>query len=449
MTLRRPIMALRSSIVGSPLIRRFLSSAYWSVLGSIGSNGVSLVMTMMVARLLAKEAFGEYVALQTTITMMSAFSWYGVGFTATRFAAELHRRDPARLGRILGLSELIVFVVGLVASATLAAASGWLARTAFHAPDLGPRLALVSAATLLSSLDGIQRSVLVGLSEMRAFAFGASVGALAAFPLMVGLTYVYGLDGAAAGIVATALVNCVISRAQLRNSLRHHDIHPRLSGALAEKYTLLHFALPGLLLGLAPSIAQWIVQSMLARASTYGEMAILGVALQWFHVVNFLPATMSRAVMPLLTDVVADKNHGSSSRVLLAGIAASLLTAIPVALLGTLLSPYIMASYGAQFVSGTVVVMIAMGVAVLHAAQYSVQQLIAARAQMWVGIAMNAVQASIFVGAAYFLVAQGARGAMTAFAIAYVAQTTWAGFYAWAFLRRGAGAATGQAGALS
>lgn len=417
------------------MLARFVSATSWSVFGSVLANGISLVTTILVARLLGKESFGHYIALQTTVVTAAAFSWFGVGYTATRYSAELQRRDPARLGRILGLSQLIVGVVGVAATLSVIVASGWIARSAFHAPEIAPALAIAAAAILFSSLDGLQKNILIGLSEMRAFAWSSIAGVALSAPLMVGLSYFHGLWGASFAIAAGALANCLVSWIWARSRLKKIGVRATLRGATQENHTLLNFALPSLLSGVMPAAGQWTVQSIVARAGDAGELALFGVAMQWFHIVNFLPATIARAFMPMLTDVVSDKDHGASRRLLLAGAAASVMAAVPVALAGALLSPRIMGLYGPQFVGGHAALALAMGVAVLHAGQYSVQQLIAARAHMWTGIAMNATMSAIFVIAASVLIPYGAVGAIGALAIAYFVQAVWAMSYAGAFVR--------------
>lgn len=50
---------------------------------------------------------------------LAAFSSFGVGYAATRYAAELHRRDPVRLGQTLALSESAILGVGSTATFVL------------------------------------------------------------------------------------------------------------------------------------------------------------------------------------------------------------------------------------------------------------------------------------------------------------------------------------------
>jgi O-antigen/teichoic acid export membrane protein len=434
--MKRYVETIRTNIERSPFLRRFLTAAFWSVFGSVVTNGASLGMTIVVARILGRATFGQYIAIQTTLIVLASLS-FGVGYAATRYAAELHRRAPVRLGRILALSESVTLAVGLTATFALFFGSDWLSIYALNAPDLGHPLALASLATTFTSLDGFQKNVLIGMEAMRAFAVGSMIGVLASFPIMLALSYLYGLNGAAAAMVLNAVLNASISRFQMYRALKKFCIRMSLSDSLKERNVLLHFAFPGILSSLLPTFSQWTVQSMLAnRPGGYDELAIFGVAMQWFHVVNFLPATTARALMPVLTDLVTDKDHRNSRRLLLLGVGVGVSTALPVALCGAFLSPYIMASYGPQFVGGQTPLMITMAVAVLHSAQTPVQNLIAAKSEMWIGVSMTAALMAVYVAVSGVLVLQGAKGVSIAFAIAYCLQMFWAFGYALASLRR-------------
>ncbi len=424
---------LRERIGNSVMLTRFVGAASWSLFGSVVTNGASLVTTVLVARILGKESFGHFVALQTTVLTISMASWFGVGFAANRYAADLARRDPGRLGRILGLSQIVILITGVIAIASLAGAADAIAQHGFRAPEIGAPIAIAAVSILFLSFDGFQKNILIGLSEMRAFAWSSILGAALSIPVTIALTYRYGLTGAAIAVVAGSMANCAISWVWSRSKLGKLGIVLSWRDSGREMGTMLHFALPALLTGLLPAGANWIVQSLLARAGSAGEVAVFGIAMQWFHLVNFLPGAMARALMPIMTESVRDGH--ATRRTLLAGVAASTLVAAPIALGGAILSPYIMESYGPQFAGSQAALAIAMGVAVVHAAQLSVQQLIAAREHMWIAIAMTLAMTTVFVGASIILVPYGATGAAAALAAGYLFQAGASLAYGSMFLR--------------
>ncbi len=424
------VAAAQARLKASPLARRFLGGAVWSVLGSVVSSGATLLMLMLLARLLGKETYGQFVVVQSTLGMVGVFAGVGVGAAATRYAAELKHRDPVRLGHILTLSERTVLGFGLLASAGLALAADWMAARILNAPSLNLPLALSAPAILFTALDNYQKSVLIGFESMRAFAVGTAGGVVAGFPIMLLAADRYGLQGAAAALVVNAFLQAGISRYQMARELKCFGVRRKAKGCMGECSILWHFAFPALLAGGMVGPAHWAAQALLANTSTgYAEVAVLGIAMQWFNVVMFVPGTASRVVMPMLTDHVTQNDHGNSRKILLYAMGANALVAAPLAVSACALSPYIMKLYGKSFEHDNITLMVAVITAALVAIQTPVGNLLAASSRMWLGALMNAGWAMVYVGASCFMAEKGARGIMLSLATAYLAHTVWVGCF--------------------
>ncbi len=54
--------------------------------------------------MLGKEEFGKLGIVQSTVGMFQVFAGFGLGLTATKYVAEFRDSDPAKTGRIIGLS---------------------------------------------------------------------------------------------------------------------------------------------------------------------------------------------------------------------------------------------------------------------------------------------------------------------------------------------------------
>lgn len=410
----------------SPLVRRFLGGAAWSVLGSVVTSGVTLIMLMLVARLLGKEVYGQFVVIQSTLSMVGVFAGFGIGAAATRYAAELRSRDTDRLGHILTLAERAILCFGLVASTGLALAAGWMAAHILNAPGLSVPLAISACAVLFTALDSYQKSVLIGLESMRAFAIGTVIGVVAGFPIMLLAVNTYGLQGAAVAIVVNALLQAIVSRYQMVRELQKYKVQRLVKGYLREWPVLWRFAFPALLSGALVGPAHWAAQALLAKTPNgYAELAVLGIAMQWFNVIMFVPGTAGRVVLPILTDHVTKNDHITSRRILLYAIGANAIVAVPMASILGVYSPNIMSLYGNGFEHDYIPLVIAVMTATLLAIQTPIGNLLAASSRMWLGALMNAGWAFVYVGLAYFLVDKGARGVIIALAIGYVAHSIW------------------------
>ncbi len=264
----------RGRLERSPLARRFLGGAAWSVLGAVVSSGVTLIMLMWVARLLGKETYGQFVVIQSTLGMVGVFAGFGIGGAATRYAAELRLRDKPRLGHILTLAERAVLGFGLIASVGLVLGSGWMASHVLNAPSLSAPLALAALAVFFTALDSYQKSVLIGFEAMRAFAIGTVAGVIVGFPIMLLAASGYGLKGVAVAIVVNALLQASISRYQMTRESRKFGVKRYAEGCLSEWPILWHFAFPALLAGAMVGPAHWAAQAMLIPHTVTPGLAI-------------------------------------------------------------------------------------------------------------------------------------------------------------------------------
>ena len=155
-------------------------------------------------------------------------------------------------------------------------------------------LSISAFAVLFAALDGYQKSVLIGFESMKAFTVGTVLGVVAGFPIMLFVANQYGLTGAAMGLVVVALIQFGISRYQMTKVLRKFGVKSNVKGCWDERAILWHFAFPALIVGVVVTPTHWIVQAFGATPNGYEQLAVLGVAMQWFNVIMFLPVTAGR-----------------------------------------------------------------------------------------------------------------------------------------------------------
>src|SRR5262249_28064949 len=120
---RRYAARLQGTEVGARLAR----GAFWSLVGSLGVRGMTLLATVVVVRLLGKEGYGELSVIQSTLGMFEVLAGLGMGLTATKYVAELRQRDPLRAGRVIALSCFAAAAAGLLLASAVAVAAPWLA----------------------------------------------------------------------------------------------------------------------------------------------------------------------------------------------------------------------------------------------------------------------------------------------------------------------------------
>ena len=78
--------------------------SFWSVFGNGMGNVILLVTSMLVARMLKKDLFGEFGMVKNTMFYIASFSTFGLGYTSTKFIAhaiEEHRSGVSSIVLLL------------------------------------------------------------------------------------------------------------------------------------------------------------------------------------------------------------------------------------------------------------------------------------------------------------------------------------------------------------
>src|SRR5512140_3019604 len=98
---------------------RFHRGVAWSLLAAVAASGFNLALNVSVARLLGREAFGQFGMVLSAITAVSGIAQLAMGYTTTKLVAEFRTNDPERAGRIIGLSSIVSIVTGSLAAIAL------------------------------------------------------------------------------------------------------------------------------------------------------------------------------------------------------------------------------------------------------------------------------------------------------------------------------------------
>lgn len=428
------IKAWRQAIVHQALARvgaseinkRFARGVFWSVIGSTISRGLMLVATIVVARLLGKDSYGELGMIQSTVGMFGVFAGFGLGLTATKYVAEYRERDPARAGRIIGMSGAFAFASAGLMALTLVALAPWLAADTINAPHLTNLLRIGAIILFFSAMNGAQTGALAGLEAFKKTAQVNVFVGLVAFPVLLVGTYLSGLQGAVTALAINLGFNWLFNHLALRKEAKQRFVPLTLVGAIREWPILWRFSLPSALAGMMVGPVTWACSAMLAnQPDGYGELGIYNAANQWHVLLMYLPGILSSVLLPILSKEMSEDEYKNPSRMLILSIRANLLIVAPLVLILSALSPFIMQAYGSGFEQGWPTFIVAMMTALVVAAQTSVAQVIIASGRVWMGLLMNVGWALTFVVLAAWLVQNGALGLASAKLGAYLLQTIW------------------------
>jgi O-antigen/teichoic acid export membrane protein len=380
--------------------------------------------------------FGELGIIQSSVGMFGTFAGFGLGLTATKHVAQFRLKDPARAGRIISLSRLVSWINGGAMAVLLFLLAPWLAVHTLAAPHLAGLLRLSSLILLLSAINGAQTGALAGFEAFKSIASINLLAGIAAFPLMVGAAWWRGLEGALLGLVASQAVNCFLNLHGLRAEARRAGVPLVFAGASREWDVLLRFSLPALLCGAMVGPANWICNAILVnQPGGYGEMGLFNAANQWQQAILFFPAMLASVALPMMSNLQGPGDARNYLKVLKVNLGLSFLLSAGLALPVVLFAPWIMARYGASFLSGHNVLVLLCIVSVVVATLGVVGQTITSEGRMWFGFLLNALWAAVLVSSCFLLRTRGAMGLGLANLAAYALHLIFVSLYVCWWLR--------------
>ncbi len=424
-----------AKIEASPLGYRLAKGAFWSLTGALISRGLGLISSILVARMLGKEGFGELGIIQNTVGMFGTFAGFGMGLTATKYIAEFKIKDPDKAGRIMALSGLVSIITGGIISIALVVFAPWLAKNTLAAPHLSRYLQISAGLLFLSALNGAQTGALAGFEAFKTIAQVNLWAGITAFPLMVGGVYIAGLEGAVWGLVASMGINWLLNHIALRIEARKAKIPFSYRGCMQEWKVVWTFSLPSVLGGAMVGPVNWACSAMLVnQPNGYAEMGIFNAANQWFVILLYLPGIIAQTVLPILSERLGENDIIRSGKILSLSIRINFYMIMPIVILCCILNSSIMQLYGDSFKSGGLTLIVILLTAGLLSIQTPVGTIISASDKMWMGFVMNLGWGVAFIGFTWILLELGSLGLSMARGLAYILHASWTFGFAYYYL---------------
>jgi len=398
---------------------RIAKGAYWSLIGSIVSQGLMLIASIVVARILGKTEFGELGMIRSTVNMFAVFAGFGLGLTATKYIAEFRIKDKYKTGKIIGLTTLFAGGTGGIIAVAILFAAPYLAEKTINAPHLVNEIRFSALMLFFSALNGAQTGILAGFEAFKTIAKVNLVAGLLAFPVQIGFTLFLGLPGSVIGFGLNFLVLWTLNYIAVRKESAKYGINIQYKNSLKEWPVLYKFSLPALLSGLMVSPVIWACNAILVnQPKGYEEMAIYDAANQWRSAILFIPAILSQIALPLLS---SSKNQRQYNRILKLNVFIIFIVSLLMAIGVSLFSTVIMKTYGKGFAEGNTVLIILAFTTILISINGVIGQAIAGKGKMWIGFIFNSVWGLILLTSSFFLLSAGygARGLAFSFFISY------------------------------
>jgi O-antigen/teichoic acid export membrane protein len=406
------------------LRRRLATGVFWSLAGAVVVQLSNAVTSILVARILGKNVFGDFGMVRNTMVMLGVFAGLGLGMTANKFVAEFRQRDPIRAGRILALCFTTGAAISLLMTVAVFLSADWLATRFLRAPELALLIRISAPLLLLNAMNSVQSAGVSGLEAFRQLSICNAVNAVILGVSTIAGALLGGIEGAVWGSLIAVFLACLVLEGVAQWLRRKFGIPLVFRGMWQEHASIVHFALPSLLSNILYQPATWLVTAMLyAHADGRGQVAIFSAASQWRGMVLFVPAALGQVVLPMLTNLWSSGSNRGYIRTLQANSLASFVIGIAAAVPIAIASPWILATYGSGFVEGWLAMCLLAASAVLQATCNVIGQSLASLGRMWWGFALNLLWATELYIAARLLLGYGATGLAAAYLIAYTLHT--------------------------
>lgn len=392
----------------------------WSLIGAIGSRGLTLVSLIIVARMLGPKGFGEFSAVQSTVGAVLVLAGLGLGMTATKYVAELHQIDAGRAARVIALCGTVGLVAGGLVALALTIFAPTISTRILSAPQLVAALRISALMVLFGTLISMQTGALAGFEAFDTIARINLVMAPIGLLTVVLGTHWGRVPGAIAGLAIAQGLTWILNRRALRirspGLANLHFVWPREE----ERRLLYAYSAPTVLNAVVIAFTNWgAIAALVNTPDGYRQMGIFGAANQWLIALLVVPTIIGQVVFPHATRVLKGGYHESSRLVRHATVLAAAVS-LPIVVLGCGLSPLLMRAYGSEFQNSSLTLVVVLITAGIMAMQTPAIHIIAAAGRMWWLLATYLIWAVVFLGVNVFSVHLGALGLATSRLAAYV-----------------------------
>jgi O-antigen/teichoic acid export membrane protein len=372
--------------VNEPSIRdRVLKGAALNLIAVVFNQGSTLLVNIAVARLLLKEAFGEYAIIQGTLLTAGALSQLSTGYTASKYIAEYRRSDPARAGRVMGLCATIAGMTAIAGALLLVLAAPWIAQTVLNNPSLAPLLMIGSVFVFFSAMNGYQLGALSGFEAYDALARAGIASGLVALIVISGGAWLGGLHGAILGLGISAIIRFAIHLVWLKSESCDRGIAATYGRALVqEKSVVLRFALPAAITAYFSLPMIWLGNSFLVRQpGGYAEMAVYAAASNLRMLVLFLPQVLNTVSLTVLNNVKGHCDPKKYQMLYRNNVLTILVLTLMVAGLASFIAPPALKVFGKDFMAGTMVLQVLLCSTVFEGLSIALYQHLQAQEKLW------------------------------------------------------------------
>lgn len=173
---------------------------------------IKIIRSKIVAFLLGPEGMGIQGLLNSTISMITFLTNFGLGSSAIKDISEAHSTgELTKISKIVIVFRRLVWITGLLGLLVTLVLSNWLSQLTFGNSNYTIAFLWLSLTLLFSQLSNGQLVILQGMRKLKLLAkanlWGSALGLIITLPLY----YFLKLDGIVPGIIGTSVITMLLS----------------------------------------------------------------------------------------------------------------------------------------------------------------------------------------------------------------------------------------------
>ncbi|WP_302577156.1 oligosaccharide flippase family protein [Phocaeicola barnesiae] len=322
---------------------KLFRDSFWTLFGNAIGKGLTVLSGILVAKLLGKDVFGEYGLLKNTLLIIAIFSTMGLGYTSTIFVSRYKQDNENILYSFIKSLLYITFLFSGIIAFLIFIFSSQIA-CFLEDSRLSMGLKYLSVIIIFNALTTTQIGILAGFKLFKQTAYINILSGILNFIFSVGLTYIWGFNGALLALLLSQVINYLLNYLILRKQLSFLN---RTNNQKAPLLPILRQSLPIALQEMSLSITHWLGTLLLLRLSNYGEVGLYSAASQWSAVILFIPIALRNVVLSYLS---YKQSSDQRNKILLTVMSLYVVCTLVPSILIHLFSKTIIQFYGESFI---------------------------------------------------------------------------------------------------
>jgi O-antigen/teichoic acid export membrane protein len=303
-----------------------------------------LLVSIIIARILGKEVFGQYSLIRNTVAIFEVYINYALAPLTIKYISENKYGIRNILTSILIILILVIFFVEII----IFLLAEYIVVVYFKDPTLLLPFLSSSLIFIGSSIMGIAISILTGFEFYKKILLTTIISFLFGFPILMYLMITYQLIGIMIGIGLYFLIDGLIKLIYISKKLQDSDYSINKDKIKKTSVEIIKFSIPLFLSSslLLPTL--WYSKTLLLEYNyTFSDLAGFEAAYQWLTVILIITGSITNISLPLFSKLLTKTKE--LHNILTINLIINFLISFFMTLFIYFFSEYIMSLYGDDF----------------------------------------------------------------------------------------------------